>query len=153
MLTTKRILLITFIAAIAFGCSRNRVVEATYENGNPKIVKYYYKKGSVLLIDREEYFYENQQKKIEGGYKNEQRTGLWKAWYENGTIWSEGEYKDGKRNGKGISYHQNGEKYIEGLYRDDIRVGTWRFYDTTGVLTKEVNFDLVQGTTENDSLK
>jgi hypothetical protein len=34
-----------------------------------------------------------------------------------------------------------------------MRTGMWRFYDSTGVLTKEVDFDLVPGTVANDSLK
>jgi antitoxin component YwqK of YwqJK toxin-antitoxin module len=149
----NRILLIIFLAALVFGCSRKKVVEATYKNGNPKTVKYYHEKAGELLLDREEYFYENKQIKIEGEYENELRTGLWKAWYENGSVWSEGEYKDGKRNGIGISYHQNGKKYIEGVYQNDIRVGNWRFYDSTGLLTKEINFDLVQSIKESDTLK
>jgi antitoxin component YwqK of YwqJK toxin-antitoxin module len=148
-----RILLVTIFVAIVFGCSRKEVVEATYENGNPKIVKYYHKKGGDLVLDREVMYYENEQKKIEGKYSNKQRNGLWKAWYENGKLWSEGEYKDGKRNGKGISYYDNGKKYIEGMYHDDIRIGTWLFYDTTGILTKEVNFDLVPEELEGQPLK
>lgn len=80
---------------------------------------------------------------MDGKFKDEERDGAWKAWYENGNLWSEGEYKAGKRNGPGIAYHPNGKKYIEGMYRDDARVGAWKFYDTTGVLIREVNFDLV----------
>jgi len=148
----KKILLITLLAAIVFGCAEKKVVEATYENGNPRIVKYYNKKSGELVLNREIVYYENKQKKMEGPYKEHQRDGEWKAWYENGTLWSEGEYKDGKRNGPGIAYHENGKKYIEGLYRDDRRVGSWRFYDTTGVLVKEVNFDLVPKMPESDSL-
>ena len=110
----KRILLITLIAAIAFGCSKKKVVEGTYENGNPRVVKYYHKNAGNLILDREVVYYENEQKKIDGEYKDKQRNGKWQAWYENGTIWSEGEYKNGKRNGIGIAYHENGKKYIEG---------------------------------------
>lgn len=139
----KRILLALILASIAFGCSQKKVVESTYENGNPKIIRYFHKKSGKLILDREIMYYENKQIKIDGQYKDEQRDGPWKAWYENGTLWSEGEYMKGKRNGKGIAYHENGKKHIEGMYRDDVRVGTWRFYDTTGVLTKVVNFDLV----------
>ncbi len=148
----NRILLFTFLVAVTSGCSRKEVVESAYENGNPKVVKYYHKKGSALVLDREVMFYENKEKRIEGEYKNNLRNGIWKAWYEDGTIWSKGEYKDGKRNGEAISYHPNGIKYIEGMYRDDIRVGAWCFYDTTGILTKEVDFDLVPKTLERDSL-
>jgi len=146
-----RILFITILAAFVSGCSQKEIVEATYENGNPKIVKYYHKKAGELILDREVLYYENKQKKIEGEFKDEQRTGNWKAWYGNGVLWSEGEYKDGKRNGVGISYHPNGKKYIEGKYLNDIRVGAWQFFDTTGVLTKEVNFDMVTNPFDPDS--
>jgi antitoxin component YwqK of YwqJK toxin-antitoxin module len=148
-----RILFLILLVAVTFGCSRKEVVEATYENGNPKVVKYYHKKGGNLLLDREVLYYKNKQKKVEGEYKDELRTGQWKAWFENGTLWSEGTYKDGKRNGNGIFYHENGRKYIEGMYRDDIRVGAWRFYDTTGVLTREVDFDQVPGIPKQDSVQ
>lgn len=119
------------------------MVQTTYENGNPGIVKYYHEKSGNLILDREVVYYANQKLKMDGEYKDELRNGLWKAWYENGTLWSEGEYKEGKRNGKGTYYHANGRKYIEGLYSNDVRVANWRFYDTTGALTKEVNFDMV----------
>ena len=139
----KRLLLITLLAILTFGCSHKKVVEATYENGNPRIVRYYHKKAGKLMVEREIVYYPNKQVKMDGNFKNEEREGTWKAWYENGILWSEGEYKAGKRNGPGIAYHPNGKKYIEGMYRDDARVGAWKFYDTTGVLIREVNFDLV----------
>ena len=148
----KKILLLTFFAALMLSCSQKKVVESTYENGNPRVEKYYHKKGGELILDREVVFYENKQKKMEGTYKQLQRDGQWKAWYENGTLWSQGEYRNGKRNGLGIAYHENGKKYIEGMYRDDVRVGVWRFYDTTGVIIKEVNFDLVPKTQEIDTV-
>jgi len=149
----KKILFLTLIASFAFGCSKKKIIEGTYENGNPRVVKYYHKKAGELILDREVVYYENEQKKMEGEYKEKLRNGKWQAWYENGTIWSEGEYKNGKRNGIGIAYHENGKKYIEGMYKDDIRVGAWRFYDTTGALTKEVNFDLVPKMPEGDSIQ
>ena len=139
----NRILLITLLAILTFGCSHKKVIEATYENGNPRVVRYYHKKAGKLMVEREIVYYQNKQVKMDGKFKNEEREGIWKAWYENGILWSEGEYKAGKSNGPGIAYHPNGKKYIEGLYRDDARVGAWKFYDTTGVLTHEINFDLV----------
>jgi antitoxin component YwqK of YwqJK toxin-antitoxin module len=149
----KKILIITLVATFTFGCGQKKVIESTYENGNPRVEKYYHKNGNQLILDREVIYYENKQKKMEGTYKADLRDGQWKAWYENGTIWSEGEYKGGKRNGLGIAYHENGKKYIEGMYRDDQRVGAWRFYDTTGVLLKEVNLDLVPKPAAGDSIK
>ena len=150
----KRILLITMIAVIAFACSRQKkVVEAKYENGNPMIERYYHKKAGVQILDREVVYYANKQVKMDGEFKDELRDGLWKAWYDNGKPWSEGEYKEGKRNGKGIYYYNNGLKYIEGIYSNDVRVGNWRFYDTTGVMTKEVDFDQVPEPSQKDSLR
>ena len=149
----KKILFIALIAAFAFGCSEKKVVESTYENGNPRVEKFYHKKGGELVLEREIVYYENKQKKMDGTFREDQRDGKWKAWYENGNLWSEGEYKDGKRNGPGIAYHENGKKYIEGMYRDDSRVGPWKFYDTTGVLLKEVNLDLVPQQADGDSIK
>ena len=149
----KRLLYIALLATITFGCSEKKVVESTYKNGNPRDVKYYHKKAGELILEREVVYYENKQKKMEGGYKDLLRNGQWKAWYENGSLWSEGEYKEGKRNGLGIAYHENGKKYIEGMYRDDTRVGAWRFYDTTGMLLKEVNFDLVPKIPESDTIE
>jgi len=149
----KRILILTVLIAITYGCTEKKIVESTYDNGKPKVVKYYHKKNGEQILDRETIYYENSKKKMEGGYKDLQRNGQWKAWYEDGTIWSEGGYKDGKRDGLGIAYHENGKKYIEGMYRNDERIGVWRFYDTTGFLVKEVNFDLVPKAAAGDSVK
>jgi len=149
----KRILFITLITLIAFGCSRTKVVEAVYENGNAKIERYYHKKAGIQILDREVVYYANRHVKMDGDYKNELREGIWKAWYENGNLWSVGEYKEGKRNGEGIYYYDNGKKNIEGMYSNDIRVGKWRFYDTTGALAKEVDFDQVPETSRKDSLR
>jgi antitoxin component YwqK of YwqJK toxin-antitoxin module len=139
----NRILFFTLLTLLISACSHKKVVEATYENGNPRVVRYYHKKAGKLMVEREIVYYQNKQVKMDGKFKDEEREGLWKAWYENGNLWSEGEYKAGKRNGPGVAYHPNGKKYIEGMYRDDARVGAWKFYDTTGLLTREVNFDLV----------
>mgnify|MGYP001217535322 CR=1 FL=1 len=148
----KRNLLVLILALFAFGCSRHKVVEAKYDNGNPRIERYYHKKSGELILDREVVYYANKQVKMDGEFQDDLRHGMWKAWYQNGTLWSEGEYKEGKRNGTGIFYHQNGKKYIEGLYLNDVRVGAWKFYDTTGALTKEIDFDLVPKALESDSL-
>ena len=148
----RKILIVALIGLFTVSCSEKKVVESTYENGNPKVEKYYRKKGEELILTREVIFYENKQKKMEGTYKEDQRDGKWQAWYENGTLWSEGDYKAGKRDGIGIAYHENGKKYIEGMYRNDLRIGTWRFYDTTGVMVKEVNFDLIPKPADSDTV-
>lgn len=149
----RKYLMLVLLGMLLLGCSRKKIVESVYENGDPRIVRYYHKQSGKLVLDREIVYYLNQQVKMDGEFKNELREGKWKAWYENGNLWSEGDYKEGKRNGIGIAYHENGKKYIEGLYRNDTRVGAWKFYDTNGVITKEVNFDLVPNMPEREPLK
>ncbi|NVO21106.1 MAG: hypothetical protein HXX13_15495 [Bacteroidetes bacterium] len=139
----KKYLLLSLSLLFLISCGPKKVVESRYENGNPKDVKYYKKVDGKQEVVKEEVFYENKVKKMEGAYEHNQRTGHWSAWYEDGKLWSEGEYKDGKRNGPGFVYHPNGKKYIESNYANDVKVGKWRFFDSTGVVVKEVDFNLV----------
>jgi antitoxin component YwqK of YwqJK toxin-antitoxin module len=149
----KKFLAFSIVIILLSGCGPKKVVESSYDNGNPRVVKYYSKiKGKDQLV-KEEIYYENKVKKMEGEYTNDQRSGIWSAWYENGKLWSTGEYKDGKRNGPGVVYHENGNKYIESIYTKDEKTGKWRFYDTTGKVVKDVDFDLLQQKQLNDTIK
>ena len=131
------------IAMIIAGCGPKKVVESTYENGNPKVVKYYEKVDGKRQVIKEVIYYENNVRKMEGDYENEARTGRWQVWYNDGNLWSTGEYKAGKRHGPGMVYHRNGKTYIESYYTEDEKTGKWRFFDTTGKVVKEVDFDLL----------
>jgi antitoxin component YwqK of YwqJK toxin-antitoxin module len=149
----KKYLALPIMILALYSCGPKKVVEAKYENGNPRIIKYYDKVDGKDKLVKEEIFYENKIKKMEGEFDNDQRTGLWSAWYANGKLWSTGEYKNGKRNGPGCVYHENGTKYIESNYINDMKTGKWRFYDTTGKVVKEVDFDLLKGNQMNDTIK
>ena len=148
----KQLALLFFVLALV-SCSPKKVIESRYKNGNPKVVKYYEKIDGKEQLIKEIIFYENQNKKIEGDYKEGQRSGHWSAWYESGKLWSEGDYKDGKRNGSGMVYHENGKKYIESVYANDEKTGKWRFFDTSGMVIKEVDFDLLNKRALADTLK
>lgn len=139
----KKILTIALISIslTIVACGNKKVIESTYDNGKPNVVHYYKTSKGEKVLQKEEIFYENGNKKMAGAFSNEQRDGQWKAWYEDGTLWSEGDYKEGKRNGPGITYHPNGKKFIEGTYKDDEKVGVWRIWDENGNLEKEVNYD------------
>lgn len=132
------------IALFFAGCGPKKVIESTYENGNPKVVKYYKKVDGKKQAIKEVIFYENNVRKMEGNFENEARTGLWQAWYNDGKLWSTGEYKAGKRHGLGMVYHRNGKAYIESYYTEDEKTGKWRFFDSTGKILKEVDFDLLK---------
>lgn len=148
----KKYIAFTVFAILLVGCGPKKVIESTYDNGNPKVVKYYKRSGGKEQLVREEVFYENKHKKLDGEYSGNQRSGHWTAWYEDGKVWSEGDYKDGKRNGPGMVYHENGKKYIESMYTNDIKTGKWRFYDSTGMVIKEVDFDLLNQKQRSDSI-
>lgn len=86
-------------------------------------------------------YYADGKVKIKGMKKNGKREGLWVSWYHDGTKWSECEYKDGLKHGINISYYPNGKKLYEGKYKNDSQVGVWKYYEETGALSQEVNYD------------
>lgn len=137
----KKNMLVFILLFGLYSCGPDKVIESTYDNGNPKVVKYYETIDGKKQVVKEEVYYENSNKKMEGEYINEKRNGKWSAWYEDGQLWSEGDYKEGKREGIGMVYHPNGKKYIESMYTQDEKTGKWRFYDSSGALLKEVDFD------------
>lgn len=145
-------LILIFLASITFACGPKKVVEEKYENGLPKLVKYYKKVHGEEQIVREQQFYENKKMKLEGTYADQKRNGLWKAWYENGNLWSEGAFIDGKRDGVGKVYYEDGKLFIEGSYAADRKVGIWRFYDEKGNIIKEVDYTKGTVNIEQDSI-
>ena len=69
-------------------------------------------------------FYENEQKRWEGGFQDGLRDGLWIFWHENGQKIEEKNYKDGKYDGLCIFYNDDGtgQKWEEGTWKDDKRI-------------------------------
>ena len=116
-----------------------KVTEESFNSGNPKLVRFY-KDNDGKVLKKEISYYDNGQIKMEGKYKRNKKSGIWKYYYEDGTLWSEGRFEDNERNGYGITYHENGKKYIEGHYTDGMRSKSWRFYDEKGSLLKEIEY-------------
>lgn len=115
------------------------VIEESYPDGNPKLVKYYTKKDRSLV--KETTYYPNQQKQSEGEIKDEKMDGQWSFWFQNGQIWTTAQYKENIKQGKQTVWHDNGQKYYEGLFKDNERVGIWKFWDSSGVLSKTIDYD------------
>lgn len=145
-------LILIILASITFACGPKKVIEEKYENGSPKLVKYYEKVHGEEQAVREQQYYENEKMKMEGNYADQKRTGVWKAWYENGNLWSEGAFVDGKRDGVGKVYYEDGKLFIEGSYAADRKVGIWRFYDEKGNIIKEVDYTKGTVNIEQDSI-
>lgn len=137
----KKIISIFIVSLLLFACSTSykEIIEETYPDGTPKIVKYYTDNTSEELI-KEVQYYQNRNLKLEGKYENGQRDGKWTYWYENGNKWSEGNYNDGIDDGMKTVWYGNGQKYYEGNYSNGKRVGKWRFWDEAGKLVKEVEY-------------
>ena len=117
-----------------------QVTEEVYEDGSPRVVRFYEEKGDTRTLVNEKTYYKGMKLQTEGAYKNNKRDGLWTYYYEGGTKWSEAEFKDGVNEGKSVTYYENGKVRYEGLYKNGIKSGTWKFYDETGKLDKEVDF-------------
>ena len=52
--------------------------------------------------------YDNNQKELEGFYKNGKKDGQFTYWFKNGKKLKEGIYKDGKQDGKWTYYNEDG---------------------------------------------
>jgi hypothetical protein len=78
---------------------------------------------------------------MRGYYRNGKREGEWASFFPSGHVQSEGYFNQGKRDHKGTVYYDNGQKMYEGMYKDGIQVGVWKFYDTTGKLNQQVDYD------------
>lgn len=116
------------------------VVEETYSDSIAKTVRIYKDESKEILL-KEVQYYEDGQKKLEGAFKDGQRTGQWQYWYADGKLWSQGVYKKGIENGLKTIWHPNGQKYYEGKLKMGERVGIWKFWDKEGNLIKEIDYD------------
>ncbi|OQX72243.1 MAG: hypothetical protein B6D61_14440 [Bacteroidetes bacterium 4484_249] len=143
IITSKFILLFFPMLLISITACTNKpveVIEQTYDDGTPKTVRYYKSESKEVLL-KEILYYEDGQKKMEGAFKKDERTGQWSYWYPDGKLWSQGVYKDGKENGLKTVWHENGQKYYEGKLDDGKRIGVWKFWGKDGKLLKEVDYD------------
>lgn len=135
----KKILPLFVLALILSGCSGKlkEEVQSTYDNGQPKYVKYYTKSGECV---KETEFYEDGAVKMEGAMHDGHREGEWKAFFPDGKPQSIGSFKDGLRTGSSIVYNENGNKMMEGDYFEGKHAGVWKYYDDEGNLIKEVDY-------------
>lgn len=129
----------TFIMS---NCSRKniKVIESSFENGEPKVVTFYDKLNGDKVKTRQIQYYKNGQKKMEGSFKDGHRHGEWISYYKNGNVWSRAHYKNGKLNGLKKSYYENGELHYKGELKNGERVGKWTFYEANGN-TKVIDYD------------
>lgn len=138
----KNIVSLAMLVILLAACNSThyKVIEQTYPDGSPKVVKYY-KSESMEVLLKETQLYNDSSNYIEGTYKDGMRDGIWTAWYPNGNVWSTGNYKEGKEHGKKIVYYENGQKYYEGVKENDQRLGVWTFWDEDGKELNTIDYD------------
>ncbi|MDR2868109.1 MAG: hypothetical protein LBV46_01020 [Bacteroidales bacterium] len=121
---------------------QGKIVEATYENGTPRVVVFYKideKTGKMTEEKvREVDYYDNGQKYVEGNYKAGLRDGEWKSYFKDGQIQSEVVYQNGEKEGNYTVYHENGKPYIKGQYKGGNCTGTWLFHAKTGIVANRL---------------
>jgi len=132
-------LLVLIIVSCTTG-NLEKIVEQTYQDGSPKIVRYFQKIDGVRTLVKEEGFYDDGVMQFVGEYRNGRRNGTWKTWYDNGRLWSTNTFVDDISDGPTSSYHQNGKMYYEGFYRQGVRAGHWKFWDENGTLVEEIDY-------------
>lgn len=130
------------------GCSQDAVYPPFYKSIS----------GTLIL------WYPNQQKSLEGTFKNGIADGVWKTWYGNGnkrtevpyinglengvtTVWSENgekseeyESKDGKFHGSNFSWWRDGSKE-ERHYENDLLHGFYKEWDEDGKLINKIQYE------------
>ncbi len=122
---------ILIAAMLLFGCG----AEAKEDTSTQGVVEDSQERNKHTEI------YDNGQIKIDGWMQGNKREGLWVSYYENGVRWSEDEFREGMKDGKSVTYFPNGLLRYRGHYIEDKKAGTWQFYDETGKLVKEEDFN------------
>ena len=68
--------------------------------------------------------YDNNQKELEGFYKNGKKDGHFTYWFENGQKMQQGNYQAGKLDGLWIFWDREGKEIDRATYKDGKLVGT-----------------------------
>ncbi len=117
MINTRTIqlwLLILFI-----GCSTSdsgkKVVETTYSDGTPKLIRVFYEKTDEIL---ESNFYINGVKERERILKNGYPNGSWKEWHKNGQLKFNKNYRNGEMDGAQKGWYRDGTLFFESFYEN-----------------------------------
>jgi len=140
---------ILFCSLLIWGCSdpseneENETVKKS--NANPKTEKPVNPEELVEVIGNTytEYYDAAKSKiKFQGEQdENKERQGRWVYYSEEGKEMNISHYKHGVLHGFMQVKRANGNFYYHGDYIDGKKVGTWKFYDESGKIDYEKNYD------------
>lgn len=135
------ILLMLTIGLASCEKAPERVVDQSWTETQPKLVKYFQAEGDNRVKIKEEKFYEDGTREYVGTFdETGKRHGEWRYFFPNGNLWSLGEYKNGLKHGKKEVYWPDGTKRYVGQFKDDEKSGKWTFFDTDGSILQEMDF-------------
>ena len=87
------------------------------------------------------WFYELQDYREEGNYKNDQKDGIWQSYYvDNGKLQYVGKFVEGLPDGKHTHYYHDGKRQEEGKYVMGNKDGNWEYYNPDGTILLTVTF-------------
>jgi len=78
--------------------------------------------------------------KFKGFFRFGKRHGQWMSFYPTGLLWSEMHYDKGLREGPNMVYYEDEKPRYTGFYKNDVQDSIWRYYDSTGVMIKKIQF-------------
>ncbi len=87
------------------------------------------------------WFYQIQDYREEGMYKNDQKDGAWEAYYvDNNQVKFAGKFIEGIPDGKHTYYFHDGKKEEEGKYVAGVKDGNWEYFNPDGTLLITITF-------------
>jgi antitoxin component YwqK of YwqJK toxin-antitoxin module/peroxiredoxin len=139
MQVPRAVLAIVSVTLLLAACGGPRVVNETWEGGQPK------RQGEVVDGKQEgqwAYWYDSGKPQARGGWKGDKQFGEWTWWWPDGQMQSHGQYAEGGfQTGAWRQYHQTGKLASEGDYDRNRQDGMWRFWYPDGRPYAEGGFD------------
>lgn len=115
----------TYILRVFYPQTKQLTAQETY--ANKKLKK---KEGPA------KYWFENGNKRSEGTFVNNRRSGYWKTYnIDSGNLSSEGDYANGQQTGEWKNYNSDGSIKSTVTFRDDLREGPFTEFDSLGQST------------------
>ena len=100
----------------------------------------YEKTGKPERHGRFTSWYENGQKKFEGMFEHEIKSGEFTWWHENTQRAVQGSFKTDERHGLWSWWHENGQKAIQGQYENGKLAGKWSYWNADGKLERKMDY-------------